>query len=565
MAESVAHRGRGAYVVHESEHATFAVRAARPDLADRLGSAALHADGDLALAFAGHLTGADFACSSLADVAARFRVRGADCVAELRGAFVLAISDGARLFLVRDGAGVRTLYWGLHAGRLLFAVEPKGVLVAPGFPRRLRPAAIAQFLSTSFVPGERTMLEDLFELCPGHRLELDAPRGEPRIHRFFVFENETQAQAERSDEEWVREFQTLFSRAVAERRTPGEPVGVFLSGGLDSSVVTAELAGQHDARVHTYAVHFGSEYPNELPFARAVAERCGTLHQEVRLRPKDFLPRLRRIIWHLDDPIGDPITVPNFELAARVSSEVRSVYNGEGGDPLFGGPKNIPMLLHHWYGGIERDAGFRARMYLAAYRRSYEEWPRLLTPAWASRVSAERDLEGVFSSMFDAEQPGTFLNKLCAINIRTKGGHLILPKVDRMAGASALVPLAPLFDERLVRLSFRVPPRLKLETGVEKVLMKRAFVDRLPLQVLGRPKSGMRVPVHFWLQGEMKRYARKVLARRELERAGIFDPDRVARLLAYDTEEGPGRYGLRLWMLLTFEIWRRIVVEGEPV
>jgi asparagine synthase (glutamine-hydrolysing) len=152
-----------------------------------------------------------------------------------------------------------------------------------------------------------------------------------------------------------------------------------------------------------------------------------------------------------------------------------------------------------------------------------------------------------------------------AINIRLKGAHLILPKVERMTGAWGLTPLAPLFDERLIGLSFRMPPRLKLAGGVEKLVLKRAYAGDLPAAVIARPKSGMRVPVHFWLRGEMKRYARHILHPRRLRQAGIFQPERVRQLLNYDIEGGGGRYGLRLWMLITFEIWRRLTVEGEPL
>ena len=155
------------------------------------------------------------------------------------------------------------------------------------------------------------------------------------------------------------------------------------------------------------------------------------------------------------------------------------------------------------------------------------------------------------------------LDKLQAINIRLKGAHLILPKVDRMTGAWGLRQLAPLFDERLIEMSFRMPPRLKLDRGVEKVILKRAYERDLPPEVIARPKSGMRVPVHFWFKGEMKKYARKILSPRKLREVGIFDQRRVRQLLDYDIDGGPARYGLRLWMLITFEIWRRIVVEGE--
>lgn len=557
MAEVLAHRGRGPVQSRVTPHGTLAVRPARPKDASSLRSACLVFDDRRAVATSGYFTSPGL--RSPEDL-----MREVGEGSELAGAFTLAVLEGERLRLYRDGAGVRTLYWARHQGRMLFAVEPKALLAAPGFPRRIRPAALAQYLSMSFVPGEGTMLEGVHELCPGHSAELTDPERDPVITRWFRFEDDRHA-SRASDEEWVERFKQIHEDAVRARLPEGEPVGIFLSGGLDSSAVTAEVARQHDGPVKTYAIHFGPDYDNELAFARSVAERCGTEHEEVLLRPKDFLPRLRRIVWHLDDPIGDPITAPNFELAARVSRDVAWVFNGEGGDPVFGGPKNIPMLLHHWYGGIERDAGFRARMYLASYRRSYEEWPRLLAPVWRSQVDAARDLEAVFAPELDAEVPTSFLNKLCAINIRQKGAHLILPKVDRMAGAFALTTLSPLFDERLVRLSFEMPPGLKLRQGVEKWVLKRAYQDALPEPVIRRPKSGMRVPVHFWFQGELRRYAKKVLSKRELSRAGIFDPKRVAQLLAYDTEEGPGRYGLRLWMLLTFEIWRRIVVEGEPV
>jgi asparagine synthase (glutamine-hydrolysing) len=559
MAETLAHRGKGPLASASSPHGTVAVRAAIPDGSKSLRSAALLADGTALLALSGYVLTQGVTLESLL---AGYRASGKDFVRQLRGAFTLALFDGDRLLLARDGAGVRTLYWGRHDGRLLFAVEPKALLVAPGFPRRLRAAALAQYLAMSFVPGEGTMLEDVFELAPGHLLQSDAG-GEPCVTRWFVFERDTEADVPAPD--FVRELRDAHARAVRERLPAGEPVGVFLSGGLDSSAVTAEVARQHEHPVRSYAIHFGPNYANELEFARSVAKACKTVHEEVLLRPKEFLPRLRRIVWHLDDPIGDPITVPNFELAARVSRDVRWVFNGEGGDPLFGGPKNIPMLLHHWYGGIDRAPGFRERMYLASYRRSYDGWAQLLAPAWGSRIDARRDLEGVLTPFFDAEAPSSFLNKLCALNIRLKGGHLILPKVDRMAGASGLVTLSPLFDERLIELSFRMPPRLKLDRGVEKIALKRAYADALPEPVIRRPKSGMRVPVHFWFQGEMRRYAKKILSPKEIRRAGIFDERRVAALLAYDTEEGRGRYGLRLWMLLTFEIWRRIVVEREPI
>ena len=220
-------------------------------------------------------------------------------------------------------------------------------------------------------------------------------------------------------------------------------------------------------------------------------------------------------------------------------------------------------MLHHWYGGIKREPGFRETAYLASYRRAYSEIPYLLTEDFRSNIREDKALSGVLRPFLETPDIKSFLHKLLAINIRLKGAHLILPKVERMLGAAGVTPLSPLFDERIVRMSFAMPPKMKLKGGIEKIVIKEAYKDLLPAEVIQRPKSGMRVPVHYWFKGELQKYARSILSPREIKRAGIFNPERVEKLLRYNISEGPGRYGIRLWMLLTFEIWRRFVIEGE--
>jgi asparagine synthase (glutamine-hydrolysing) len=482
----------------------------------------------------------------------------------LRGPYVAAVRSGHRLILMRDCTGRRTLYCARFEGRWIFAIEPKSLWQLPGFPRRLRPAAVAQFLSFSFIPGSGTMLEGIYEVPAGTAAVLDPRCSTPEWHRFCEPESEPPPDA-RSDTEWVDHGRSLIGQAVADLLPdPGAPQAVFLSGGIDSSLVTAELCRQARAPVHSYAIHFGDRYPNELAFARAVAEHCGTVHHELRIRPRDFIPRLPEIVRHLDEPIGDPVTMPNFVLGEHVAEQgFRFVFNGEGGDPLFGGPKNLPMLLHHWYGvpgGFE--PGFRERAYLALYRRAFEEIDPLLQPAFRARIDPQQDLDAVLTPFFEAPIPATFLDRLIAINARLKGAHLILPKVERMLAAAGLTPLSPLFDERLFRLTFQLPGHLKLHQGVEKVLLKQAYRDALPTSTINRPKSGMRVPVYFWFRGDLKRYARARLSPRRLEAQGLFRADRVAQLLRYETEDGPGRYGIRLWMLLMFQLWYDEVLGG---
>ena len=256
------------------------------------------------------------------------------------------------------------------------------------------------------------------------------------------------------------------------------------------------------------------------------------------------------------------MALPNFELARIVGRDFGYVFNGEGGDPLFGGPKNVPMMLHHWYGGRGAEQpGHRERAYLSSYRRAYEELSHLLTPEFRKEIDAQRDLESVLTPYFVARSPRLLINKLSLINMRLKGAHLILPKVERTLGAHGITPLSPLFDEDLIDLSFRIPPRLKLDRGIEKVIMKRAFAGRVPQSVIDRPKAGMRVPVYHWMQKELKRYAHSTLSPKRLRGDGIFNEKRVKQLLDYRTEEGPGRYGIRLWMLITFQIWKEIVMD----
>lgn len=483
---------------------------------------------------------------------------------ELSGDFVIVflVKDG-RFYLVRDGSGARTVYFAEWEGRLFFASEPKAIWSLPGFPRRLAPNSLAKYLTYSFVPGEETMLKGIRELPAGHSL-IRQPGGEISLQRYFRFEEVQEASSSLIPaDDAVSAFRQAFSQSVTDRLTllGDQPPVVFLSGGLDSSVVTAELVRQSTKKVRTYSLHFGEKYPNELAYARLVAERLGTEHEEVLIRPKDFVGNLHDMVWHLDDPIGDPITMPNFELAKRVGSEVDFVFNGEGGDPCFGGPKNIPMLLLHWY-GTKRPPLFQEKAYLASYRRAYEELEYLFTPDFRKQIDDE-SLASQLTPFFECEHPRNYLDKLTAINIRLKGAHLILPKVERMLAATGRVPLSPLFSSELVRLSFQIPSVMKLRRGIEKVVIKEAYRDTLPQQIIDRPKSGMRVPVHFWFQGELRKYARKLLSPKEIKSAGIFDHRRVKQLLNYSIEEGNGRYGMRLWMLLTFEIWRHMVIENQ--
>ena len=268
-------------------------------------------------------------------------------LAALEGAFAGALGQGRTLWLVRDPTGIKVLYWIRHKDRLLFASEVKALFADPAVRRQMRPGALAEYLTFSYVPGERTMFEDIHELQPGTILTCTntAP---PALRRHFVPEAlEWSPDVRGTDDAFIRKVREDLTVSVQEAcRVSRRPPAVFLSGGIDSSAVLALAAREFkDVPLHTFSVHFGPKYINENEYVSMMVDRYKTRHTWLEIRPRRFIKRLREIIWRLDDPIGDPITVPNYLLAETGSKVADVVLNGEGGDPCFGGPKNIPMML----------------------------------------------------------------------------------------------------------------------------------------------------------------------------------------------------------------------------
>ncbi len=485
-------------------------------------------------------------------------------IARLTGAFVLAANQGDAFYLARDPAGVKALYWTVHRGRLLFASEIKALFADPTLPRRMRPGALPEYLSFSFIPGVNTMFDGIEELPPGSILEFR--HGQAPVRRHFRVE-ELETGATPPPEDYPVLVRAVLEQSVAEclAVAAGKPPAVFLSGGIDSSAVLAvtyqQLSG---TRIPTFSVHFGAEYARENEFVQLMVDRYRTDHHWLEVRPTGFLDQLREIIWRLDDPIGDPVTVPNDRLARAAAQVADVVLNGEGGDPCFGGPKNIPMLLARLYGPLpgEPAAGWLERNYLRAFQRCYQDLNALLDPALLREAGGDEALVGLLEPYFQAPTPRDFVNKLASINIRLKGANLILVKVEKMTAGHGVLALPPLFSRRIIETSMACPPALRLEGAVEKSVLKKAVRDLVPEAIIARPKSGMMVPVRFWFQGELRRYGHHLLARENLQRIGLFDPDYVQRLLNYEMEGVPGlRHGLKLWMLVTFLLWHEQMVE----
>jgi asparagine synthase (glutamine-hydrolysing) len=488
-------------------------------------------------------------------------------LAEVDGAFAVAwrTADGAWHF-ARDAVGERTLYYAPLAGGVAFASTVPALLATGLVPRTPDLAAVASYLTYAYVPGDATLVAGIRELLPGELIHFRG--GRLARERFWTLPPEPGWEPPPEEDALRRSLRARLEEAVQRRLPPGEAVGAFLSGGIDSSLVVALARRFADKAVLTYSVSFGEGYPNELAWSSLVAEHCATDHRIVELSPAVVLRHLDDAITLLGKPIGDPLTVPNALLFREAAAEVGVVLNGEGGDPCFGGPKNLPMLLAEWLGDGRNpeadDPWARERSYLRAHQKCYDDLGAMLTEPVAAAVAAA-PLEPPLRPYFGDARWRSFVTKLNAINVALKGAHHILPKVDAESAPFGVLPRSPLFARPVVEASFAIPPQLKLRGAVEKHLLKEAVRDLLPPAILERPKSGMLVPVEGWFAprgGPLHAHARERL----LDGLGAWDLVRrpwLERLLAGRLGGLRPRHGAKTWLLVTLEAWLRGVL-GKP-
>lgn len=477
---------------------------------------------------------------------------GPDGIAAADGMFALAIAEGDDLVLIRDHVGTRTLFH-TRAGRAWAASTSLRALHRwPSLRTGLHLPAVRSFLTFSYLPGRDTLLRGVHEVLPGRcvRLRADGSMTEENYWEPREIDDP------RSEAEHARELRELLEDAVARRLPSGDPVGVLLSGGIDSSLVTALAAKRHDQAVHSYSIGFGGDAPDELAYSGLVAAHCHTEHRVLTVPGETVASRLAETVSLLDCPVGDPLTVPNLMLAEAVAADgIRVVLNGEGGDPVFGGPKNLPMLIFE-LSRDDPDPEARAAAYLDSYRKCYDDLPVLLSPAVLAELADAPPLTGLVAPYLRQGPMTSLLNQLLHANLRTKGAHHILTKVERLTAASGLEGRAPLFDRAVIDHAFRVPPRFKLAGTTEKWILKQAVRDLLPATIVDRPKSGMRVPVQQWLSGPLRELGHDLLLGESARARGLFREDTIRSWLRGGGALLP-RQGGKLWLVLSLELWLR--------
>ncbi len=522
---------------------------------------------------------------------------GQDCVKYLRGMFAFAIWDRRRrnLFIARDRLGIKPLYYHFDGQTLLFGSEIKTILAFPGVRAEFNRATLAEYLAFGYIPEPETMYVGINKLLPGHVMEI-SEGGSPQISPYWDLQVKADSLA-RPRSYYVERYRDLLENCVSSHLMSDVPLGVFLSGGLDSSAVAALTTKIRKEPIETFAVGYGEEKFSELPFARQVAQHIGSKHHEVRLSRDEFFEALPRLIWHEDEPIVWPSSVSLYFVARLARERVTVVLTGEGSDETLAGYTRYAWtLLNARMDRVYRTLGPRfvrdivrkgiqaGPLSASLYRklehtflvRDGASWPSFYFDNFYSAFSAAEQAELLTD---DARQrggdayagslqhwnasSGDLLHRLLYTDIKTYLVELLM-KQDQMSMAASIESRVPFLDHELVEFTASIPAQYDTKGLAGKFILKSAVEDVLPRDIVYRQKMGFPTPWAFWLAGpQLDDLERLLLEPRTRERR-YFKSDVVQRLFA-EHRAGRRDHGNRIWRLLNLELWERVCLEGEPL
>jgi len=574
------------------------------DLSD-LGRQPMHSiDGRLSITFNGEIYNFEDLRQDLERRGCRFRSRsdtevileayrtwGVDCLTRLRGMFAFAIwdHDARRLFAARDRAGKKPFYYRVDADGFSFASEPKAFLADPGFRAEADPTALFHYLSFQYVPTPASAFRGVARLPPAHYLTLDDSG--LRTKRYWQLDyapKHTWNEQEASEAILERLREATRLRLISD-----VPLGAFLSGGIDSSVVVALMAEHAAGPVKTFSIGFEEQAYNELPHARLVADRFGTDHHELVVRP-DALAMLPKLVWHYNEPYADSSAIPSMYLAEMTRRHVTVALNGDAGDENFAGydrylasqvagrVDRVPAALRRVmarlagrvHAGEARSTRSRLVRFLEATAdtraRRYARWmfhfdgsrkQQLCRPEFLAQVGTA-DSAALLESRFDPARAGGDVDALLAVDVDTYLPDDLLVKVDIATMAFGLEGRSPLLDHHVMEDAARLPEHLKLHGTRKKYLLKQIARRLLPASIIDRPKMGFGVPLDHWFRNELRELTHDVLLGQRLENRGYFHRTVIERLI-HEHETGVRTWHYQLWNLLIFELWHRTFIDGQ--
>jgi asparagine synthase (glutamine-hydrolysing) len=531
-----------------------------------------------------------FASASDTEVIAhQYEEEGPDCVQRFNGMFAFAVWDARAesLFIARDRLGIKPLFYFWDGKRFLFASEQKALLSAPWLQKHLRADALWDYLTLGYVPQPDTIWSQVHKLLPGHTLTLSRARPEPVIKRYWDISMEEEA--ERSWEDYSREFSSLFLDAVRTHLVADVPVGILLSGGLDSSAVAAAVKEVHNARLDSFTVAFeNSGGLDERPYARQVAQAVQTNYHDVVIGRKEFLDFLPQWVHFMDEPMRDLTSIPLYYVSRLARQNVKVVLSGEGSDEILGG-YDFDRVVQRWNRILQYQRlpeGLRKGL-LQASRLLGLPWAAALEKAQASlsdrliaqppvmthifssaqkqqlfkeKTSARDTLDG-FRDQYQRLSGRDPLHQVLYVYCQSWLVDNLLAKADRMTMAASLELRVPFLDHRLVEWLFKAPSHVKVGKNSQGIYeTKRLLRDfaraRLPPEIIQRPKIGFRVPVYEWLSGPLKSWALDLLTGPSPRLARWLDAREVRRWASQATrEDSPLEDQQKLWQLLIFELW----------
>ncbi len=522
---------------------------------------------------------------------------GPECVNHFRGMFAFALWDDEKqiLFLARDRVGIKPLYYVETGKAFLFASEIKSLLCAPEVRREIQPEAIHRFLTFLFLPGDMTLLKVVRKLEPGHYLI--AKDGRVSCHQYWDLHFSRSANGQ-DLRQTCGELEHLLRGTVKDYMISDVPVGVLLSGGVDSTVVLSCAVQETSKRISTFTIGFGSEeFDDERPFAKLVSDRFGTNHHEITISPQDFSGFLPTYVRHMEEPVCEAPAIALHFVSKLAREHVKVVLSGEGGDEAFGGYQTYRNLLllerikklagplkglmssgAGWIGGINGFARFGKYAPLLNTPLSTYYFSRVSTPFsyFNSRrkelctrdffSSANGDNEQLIADLFaaaDRQSVGqSDLNRMLYVDTKTWLPDDLLIKADKMTMANSLELRVPLLDHPVLEFAARLRPSFKVKGWVTKRILKEAFKDAIPREVIARRKTGLPVPLERWMRHDLKDYVSGILLDGKTLGRGYFRREAIERLLQRNADGG--KLMKEVFALLTLELWHREFLDVSP-
>jgi asparagine synthase (glutamine-hydrolysing) len=525
-----------------------------------------------------------------------YEEHGDACVNYLRGMFAFAIWDAKKreLFIARDRLGVKPLYY-VHTddGSLYFGSEIKTLFEAGAISPEINFAALPDYLANHATSGGDTLYKGVKRLLPGHTLLWRD--GKLEIKKYWDVSFSKVEDTGRSDKDYIAEWYELFRTSVRLRLMADVPLGMFLSGGIDSSAIAAVMSGMVSEPIKTFSVAFAEREANELAYARIVAEAYRTNHHEVVVSPEEFFNALPRLVWHEDEPLAHPSSVALYFVSLLASQHVKVVLTGEGSDELLAGyGRYRKTILNLSLGKHYRT--LTPRVVRGAVRSSIQGLPtsKVRQKLLRSFLGVAPDIESIYFDNFavfplamqgdllsnetleriggidpyagvraalEQTDADSLLDRLLYADIKTYL-HELLMKQDQMSMATSVESRVPFLDHKLVEFTCSLPERLKLRGGTTKYILRESMKGVLPEAILSRSKMGFPVPIGAWFRGAHRSIIDEyVLSERAMSR-GLFNSDFV-RDLVHRHQSGVENHEERLWALVNFEIWQRQFFDGE--